>query len=184
MATITINIQVSKARVMDEVAKTTAYIGKKAASAEDPGTFERVATIDANREQLDRYWMEACSGASLLLDHWMTSVASQVLTHHPELDKDYIATLSMPTNWPIQYQPTLHEALMSYLVNYIVSKWLLITLPSQAEAYASLASGSAGQVEQILLTRKRPLKRSSSGSGDGDLWVGPNMWVGSIIWGS
>ena len=185
MATITVNIQISKQRVLDEVMKTTAYIGKKAASAEDPGTYERVANIDADREQLDRFWMESCSGASMLLDHWMTSVDSQVLTHHPELDKDYKATLAMPTNWPSQYQYTLHEALISYMVNYIVSKWLLIVLPSQVEAYATLASGCATQVEQLMLMRKRPAPRSSvnPGESEGNIWRGSNLWVGANIWG-
>lgn len=180
MATITVNIQVSKQRVMDEVAKTTAYIGSKSVSDQDPGAYDRIATTDANREQLDRYWMEACSGASLLLDHWMVSVTSQVLTHHPELGNDYRAVLSMPTNWPSQYQTTLHEALTSYMVNYIVSKWLLVTMPTQAEAYAALASGSAGQVEQIMLLRKRPLKRSSSG--ENAMWVTTDTWEQTSTW--
>lgn len=182
MATITINIQVSKARVMDEVLKTTAYIGSKAVSEQDPGAYERVTAITANREQLDRYWMEACTAASLLLDHWMVSVASQVLTHHPELDNDYRATLAMPTNWPSQYASTLHEALISYMVNHIVSKWLLIVLPAQAEAYASLASGAAAQVEQLMLVRKRPTPRRSGPNVDDGLWHGVDIWYGADLW--
>lgn len=181
MATITVNIKISKARVLDEAMKTTAYIGKKAASAEDPGTYERVAAIDANREQLDRYWTEACSDASMLLDHWMITVASQVLSHHPELDRDYTATLNMPTNWPSQYQSTLSELLMSYLVNSIVAKWLLLTLPSQVEAYASLASGAAMQVTQLLLMRKRPARRRSGVVDDG-LWHRADVWHRDEPW--
>ena len=57
MATITKDIQISKARVLDEVAKTTAYIGSKAVSEQDPGAYDRISAIDANREQLERYWM-------------------------------------------------------------------------------------------------------------------------------
>ena len=181
MATITVNIRISKARVLDEVAKTTAYIGKKAASAEDPGTYDRVASIDADREQLDRYWTEACSDASMLLDHWMITVASQVLSHHPELDRDYTATLNMPTNWPSQYQSTLQELLMSYLTNSIVAKWLLVTMPSQVEAYASLASGAALQITQLMLMRKRPARRMSSG-GESAIWTASDIWEQSTIW--
>lgn len=182
MATITYNIQVSKQRVMDEVAKTTAYIGSKSMSAEDPGAYLRIASIDADREQLDRYWMEACSGASLLLDHWMVSVTTQVLTHHPELDNDYKAVIAMPTNWPSQYLTTLNESLISYMVNYIVSKWLLIVLPAQAEGYAALASGEAGQVSQLLLVRKRPIPRRSGPSVDDGLWYGADIWYGADQW--
>ena len=87
--TYEININISKARVLDEVDKRTAYIGKKATSEQDPGAYERVATVDANREQLDIYWMEACSDATTALDHWATSVRSQVLSHHPEIGTDH-----------------------------------------------------------------------------------------------
>lgn len=182
MATITIDIQINKARVLDEVAKTTAYIGSKSMSEQDPGAYERVANIDADREQLDRYWMESCSDASLLLDHWATLITSQVLTHHPELGNDYKATLAMPTNWPSQYKYTLQEALMSYLVNSIVAKWLLITLPSQAETYATLASGKAAQVQQLMLTRMRQKARSSSPSADDGLWHRADVWHRAELW--
>lgn len=179
---ITQNIQVSKARVMDEVAKATAYIGQKAVSQQDPDTYERIATTDANREELDRYWMEACSGASLLLDHWMVSVTTQLLTHHPELDNDYKAVIAMPTNWQSQYLTTLHESLISYMVNYIVSKWLLIVLPAQAEGYAAQASGASGQVSQLLLVRKRPIPRRSGPNADDGLWYGADLWHGADQW--
>lgn len=182
---ITYNIQASKQRVMDEVMKTTEYIGSKAVTREDPGAYNRIAATSANREQLDRYWMEGCSGASMLLDHWMTSQTSQMLTHHPELGNDYKAVLAMPTNWPGQYSTTLHEALLSYLVNHIVSKWLMKTAPAQAEGYAALASGAALQVEQILLMRKRPTPRRSvrPGESEGNIWHGGDLWVGANIWG-
>ena len=186
MATITVNIQVSKARVFDEVQKTTEYIASKAVTAEDPGAYERIAAIDANREQLDRYWMEACGDVAMLLDHWTASITSQVLTHHPELDAshDFKATLAMPTNWPNQYASTVREKVMSYLVNSIVTKWLLLTAPSQAEAYAALATGASQQISLLMLARTRPRPRKPSGDDqEGSVWIGSAIWVGSNIWG-
>lgn len=182
--TIEQNIQISKARVLDEVAKTTAYIGQKAMSQQNPDAYNRIATTDANREQLNRYWMEACSGASQVLDHWLSGQTSQVLSHHPEIDTshDYHVTLALPTNWNFAYLPTVQEVLMSYLVNSVVAAWLLITLPAQATAYAALADGAKKQINQIMLIRKRPVRRSSSGAGDGGPWVRGNMWVRSEAW--
>jgi hypothetical protein len=184
---ITLNIQVSKARVFDEVQKTTEYIGSKAVSAEDRGAYERIAAIAANREQLDRYWMEACGDAAMLLDHWMVSITSQVLTHHPELDvsHDFKAVLGMPTNWPNQYANTVREKVMSYLVNSIVTKWLLLVAPSQAEAYAALATGASQQISQLMLIRQRPTKRSSGGGGadnEGAAWNTSDIWNQSTTW--
>lgn len=183
--TITYNIQISKARVLDEVQKTSAYIGSKAMSAQDPGAYERVAAVDANREQLDRFWMEACDDLSLLLSHWIVSVTSQMLAHHPEIGaaNDYKVTLAMPTNWNDAYLSPLKEALMSYLVNSIVTKWLLITKKEDAESYAALASGTALQISQMLLERKRPSKRSPSNAGHSDLWgESSTLWGESGYW--
>lgn len=185
MATITVNIQVSKARVFDEVQKTTEYIGHKAVSDQDPGAYERIAAIDANCEQLDRYWMEACGDVATWLDHWTVSITSQVLSHHPEMDAahDFKATLAMPTNWPSQYVNTVREKVMSYLVNSIVTKWLLLTMPSQAEAYAALATGASQQISQLMLIRQRPAMRSSGGGGGGGGTDGEGLtWITSDIW--
>ena len=186
MATITVNIQVSKQRVLDEVQKTTEYIASKSVSDQDPGAYERIAAIDANREQLDRYWMEACGDAAMLLDHWTVSITSQVLSHHPELDAahDFKATLAMPTNWPNQYANTVREKVMSYLVNSIVTKWLLLVAPSQVEAYAELATGTEKQISLLMLARMRPRPRKPSGDDqEGGVWIGSAIWVGSNTWG-
>jgi len=188
MATITKDIQLSKARVLDEVAKTTAYIGSKAVSQEDPLTYERISTTDANREQLDRYWMEACSDLSTVLDHWAASIRSQTLTHHPEIGtaRDYLVRLSLPTNWAAAYATTLEEVAMSFLVNSIVAKWLLLTMPSQVETYAALAGAAGQQIAQLLLARVRPTRRSSGGGGDDQFesatWNANDLWEREYAW--
>lgn len=178
---ITLNIVISKVRVLDEVAKTTAYIGSKAMSGEDPGAYDRIAALDADREQLDRYWMEACSEASRLLDHWMVSVSDQTLTHHVELGRDYAATLAMPTNWNSAYSKTIEELLTSFMVDSIAAKWLLITDKQDAAAHAALADGTSKQVSQLLLARVRPQRRSAGG-GESGMWASTDTWDSTILW--
>lgn len=39
------NINISKARVLDEVQKTSEYISAKSVSADDPGAYERVRAV-------------------------------------------------------------------------------------------------------------------------------------------
>lgn len=182
MSKITLDITVSKLRVLDEVAKTTAYIGSKAMKAEDPGAYERVANVDADREQLERYWMEACSDVDLLLDEWVMSSTTQVLTHHPELDRDYKAVVLMPSNWPTAYSSGVKEAVMSCLVNSIVAKWLLITHKQDAEAYATLAAAEGQKIKELLLSRRRPRKRRPCEAGDGELWGDSEQWGGPQQW--
>ena len=184
--TIQQDIQIGKARVFDEVAKTTAYIGKKATSAQDPDAYERVAVVDANREQLDRYWTEACDGASLTLDHWVVSQTAQTLTHHPELDRDYNITLGLTDNWNWAYLTTVREVLSSYLVNSMVAKWLLVVLPSQAEAYGALAAGDEKRLRDLMLVRKRPVPRVTVAAGavgdNNGIWGSEDLWGGPQTW--
>lgn len=181
---ITYNIQIGKARVMDEVRKTTEYIGSKSVSEQDPGAYERITAVDANREQLDRYWTEACDGATRALAHWVESVRSQSLTHHPEIgsDRDYLVKLAMPTNWDNAYLPVVNETLLSYLVNSIVAKWLLIVQPDQASAYATLAAGGELQLGQMMLYRKRPTPRRSGPNTDDGLWHRADIWHRDDLW--
>lgn len=166
MAT-TLNITISKSRVMDEVQKTTEYIGKKATSEKDPDAYERISAVDADLEQLDRYWMEACSGATTDLSHWLIAADSQLLGHHYDPTRDYHVELSLPLNWQDNLAHATKEALMGYLVNIIVSKWLIITLPSQAEPQAASGAGCMALVSEHLLARKRPAGRLSGWNGSG-----------------
>ena len=180
---ITVNINISKAKVMEEVAKTTGYIGQKAVSGEDPAAYNRIAVIDANREQLDRYWMEACSAMTTLLGHDLTDAESQVLPASGTNNTNYRVKLRLPSNWNSALRDALSEHVMSYLVNAISSRWLMMTQKADAEPYAVLSGGSAGQVRTILLTRKRPTRRAASGGGEETgLWVGTDLWIGQNTW--
>jgi hypothetical protein len=183
MSKITVTIQISKARVLDEVAKTTEYIGSKAVNKEDPDAYERIAVTDANREQLDRYWMESCSEVTKMLDHWVTSVRSQMLSHHPEISSayDYKVVLGLPTNWNSAYESVLKELVMSYMVNMIVAKWLLLTNKNDAQEHATLASGAQRQIMQVLLIRKRPAPRKTGVVDDG-LWHRADVWHRDEPW--
>lgn len=182
MSTITVNIKISKAQVLEEVAKTTAYIGSKSISAEDPGAYSRVSTTTANQEQLDRYWMSACTEASHAMRGWVSQVNKHLLTGRVDMSRDYEVTLHMPENWHTALIDPLKEALMNYLVNAIVSHWLMVTKKEDAQAYAILAADALRKVKEILLTRKRPGRRPHGTTEDDNLWHRVVTWVRSTIW--
>lgn len=182
MSTITVNIKISKAQVLEEVAKTTAYIGSKSISAEDPGAYSRVSTTTANQEQLDRYWMSACTEASHAMRGWMSKVNKHLLNGVADMSRDYEVTLRMPTNWHSVLVDPLKEALMSHLVNSVVGQWLMVTKKEEAQAYAILAAASLQQVKEILLTRRRPDRRPHGTVEDDNLWHRVVNWSRSLIW--
>ena len=171
MAT-TLSITISKSRVIDEAQKASAYIGKKLTNEKDPGAYERIAALDADREQLDIYWMEACNDATLGMGHWLIAVTDQMLGHHYDHTRDYHVELSLPSNWNTNLAGPTKEAVMSYLVNSVAAAWFLTT--GEGNAYAQAAAKAAGRLLLIvdnLMARVRPASRlaggGSSGGGDG-----------------
>lgn len=166
MAT-TLSITINKSRVIDEAQKASAYIGKKLTTDKDPDAYERIAALDADREQLDRYWMEACDAATTSLSHWLVSVDDQMLGHHADLTRDYHAELSLPSNWNTHLASATKSALMSFIINSIVAKWCLLARSDAAEASAASAATSLSLVETHLMSRLRPASRTSGGGGGG-----------------
>lgn len=153
---MTYNIQISKARVIDEVQKTTEYIGSKAMSDQDPNAYTRIGAVDADREQLDRYWMEACTSLTTSLGRWLADADSQRLSHHYEAGRDYRVTLSMPSNWNNAMSDAVQESMASYLVNQILSKWCILARSDAAETHAIQAAANLEDIQRKLNRRVKP----------------------------
>ena len=146
MADITIHID--KAEALDEVNKTSAYIGAK---SQDEATYARVALTEANNEQLERFWLECCAIASGSLQQWLTEDRSTVSA--------YIVVLRPSAAWNSALLPGVKTALRGYLVNSVLAKWLMVVQDPSAEGYANLAAAQLAEVEQKmhrLTAPKRP----------------------------
>jgi len=170
-------IKIEKALVLNEVKKTSAYIGKKLTTAEDPGAFERVSLVDANEEQLDRYWTEACSAATLALSHWQLLSKAQPL----HAGDDYNVTLRLPDNWNATLGSSLQGAVASYLENMVLTQWLMIVDRGDVEAHTALATRAMAEVNRIILERVRPAKRPRPAHG-GDVVVDDRRWHDDLRW--
>ena len=82
-----ITLTVNKAYVYDEVAKTTAYTGAK--MKDDADAYDRIFTTDEDRMMLERFWVEACNGATEEFKQFIVNVSDQPESHGVELDKNY-----------------------------------------------------------------------------------------------
>ena len=92
-----IELKINKARVYDEVAKTTSYTGVKMQG--DESAYDRIFTTDADREMLERFWVEACNGATEQFKPFLVSVTDQPMSHGVELDKDYEVKLELSSSF-------------------------------------------------------------------------------------
>lgn len=104
--------------ILDEVAKSTAYLGAKR------GDYERLSTTDANDEILARYWREAVAEAAVE----MGAAAQFTLTESPAESVEVALDSAI--------DPALAESLLrAFLIDRVTARWL---------ALAGIDSASAG----------------------------------------
>lgn len=141
MITITIN----KSEVLDEVSKTTAYIGAK---SQDAATYSRIATVKANDELLEVYWQECRSGANIALSRWLVTDSST--------DDRYQASLQPSEAWMSSLQSAVGILLKSYFVNAILGKWLAVCGSAGAEGYVQLAENALKSAQENMYKLRSP----------------------------
>ena len=81
-------ITITKADVIAEVNKTSAYIGAKTITQDGENLYYNISTIKEDAEMLERYWNEACSNVA--------AVAKEYVTAAVTTDTDWTLTLDMP----------------------------------------------------------------------------------------
>lgn len=149
-----ITLTVNKANVYDEVAKTTSYTGAKMKDDED--AYDRIFTTDDDRMMLERFWVEACNGATEEFKQFIVSVSDQPESHGVELDKDYKVELELSTMFDTNLKGSMETSLFSYFVNAIVAKWFKFTNRGEAESYGEEAGNSMLDVKSKMFYRKKP----------------------------
>jgi hypothetical protein len=154
---IEIELHINKANVYDEVAKTTSYTGAK--MVEDDKAYDRIFTTDADRQMLERFWLEACNGATEQFKPFLVSVSNQQVSHGVELSADYIVTLEVSNSYDTTLTQSIETSLYSYFVMYIVSKWYKFTNKDESESCGNDAVGAMDDVMRKLYFRKKPTRR-------------------------
>lgn len=151
---IEIALHIDKANVYDEVAKTTSYTGAK--MTEDEGAYNRIFTTDADRQMLERFWCEACDGATEQFKQFITAVSTQ--SEEDSTDKDYDVTLELSNSYDTNLNDSVETSLFSYFVSYIVSRWYKFTNKSEAESYFNDAVGMMDDIRRKIYYRKKPTR--------------------------
>lgn len=149
-------LHIQKLSVYDEVAKTTSYTGAK--MQEDEGAYDRIFTTDADRLMLERFWNEACDGATEQLKPFLNSAVTQNVSHGVDLTADYDVTLALSNSYDRNLDASVLTSLYSYFVSFIVSRWYKFTNKNEAESYFNDAVGMMDDVMRKLYYRKKPTR--------------------------
>ncbi|MGN0875343.1 MAG: hypothetical protein ACI4OZ_09175 [Akkermansia sp.] len=157
-----ISLEVNKANVYDEVAKTTAYVGSKLVG--DDLAYERIFTTDGDRQMLERFWVEACGAATSAFRGFLVSVSEQPESHGVELDRHYRVELEASSSFDETLKDSMGTCLFSFFVNSIVGKWCVFANKGEAELYGKHAVAFLDDVKRKLLYKKRPVRVKPSGA--------------------
>lgn len=95
--------------ILDEVAKSTAYLGAKR------DDYERLSTTDANDEILARYWREAVAEAALE----MGPAAEFALTESPAESVEVVLASTID-------QALAESLLRAFLIDRVSARWLAL----------------------------------------------------------
>lgn len=145
MPSITINI--NKATVWDEVAKTTGYTGDKLTDS-DENAYERILITDEDQKSLQRFWEETASVANEQLKEMIETASS--------LTSDYNVTLHVSRSYDTVLNNSVQSALQSYFIASIVARWYKFSNKAEAESYFAEGEAMMQDALRKLYSRKRP----------------------------
>lgn len=151
-----VTLRVSKRAVYDEVAKTTSYSGAKKVGEE--GAYERIFTTDEDRLMLERFWVEACDGATANLKQFLVRVSDQSVGSGVKEDEDYEVLLSLPSRFDETLTPGIETSLFSYFVAFIVGEWYIFCNKEEAEGFVTMATAKMKSVMNNLYYRVKPTR--------------------------
>lgn len=140
-----VQLTIEKSKVYEEVAKTTSYTGAK--MVDDENAYTRIFTTDEDQEMLERFWDEACAGATDLLKPYVKAV---------DMTSDYDVTLEPSCRYDTNLTGSVQKSLFSYFVYLILSRWYKLTNKAEYESYAADAASMLEDVMHKIHHRTKP----------------------------
>lgn len=147
----TINISVIQEEVLDEVAKTTAYIGSKKVVQRE-GAYDRIFVTTEDKQMLERFYNEGCNAVTNLSRRFVTSVG----------EGDYTLTLSVSNRFDGTLTSSIQSSIGSFLVNYILGKWCEIVDGDSAKKYSDAAAALLQDIKEKVFFKTKPSRNTPS----------------------
>jgi len=151
-----IKLSVQKRSVLNEVAKTTSYIGA-AMAGEDEEAYDRICTTDENEEMLQRFWTEAADNLTERIKPFVLEVSDNATS------SAYNVVLDVSTLFNEALQRSIENAMWSYFVSFLVGKWSAIVNPKDTERAVTETSALVEEIRRMLFHNHRPKRLAPIG---------------------
>lgn len=143
-----IEIAISKAKVMGEVAVTTAYTGGKMDA--DENAYNRISTVDEDESHLERFWDE-CRGD-------LSQELIGLVMREEEEGDIYKVRMAVSNSFDTSLLASMELSLFSYFVYGITGKWYVYTNKEEAGDYADKAGTLLDDIHRKAVYKKKPTK--------------------------
>ena len=143
-----ITLTISKPDVLKEVAQTTSYTGAKKVG--DDGALNRIATVDEDQPELQRFWDESRAEVA--------QTFIRLLANEGMSGDNYQLKLNVSVSFDMSLLPSMQLGLFSYFVQNITGKWYVFTNKEEAGAFADRGSALLQEVKEKAFFKKMPTR--------------------------
>lgn len=152
MADFTLTIK--KNDIYEEVAKTTAYIGKKATVEDGKSAFDQIFVTEADLAMIERFFNESLDA--------LRNVLKRFISGGSEVDGTITWELEMPSRFDGNLLSSINSSANSFLVNSIIGKWCEIAANDKVREYADNASALLLDIKDKAFYKKKPTRTKIS----------------------
>ena len=152
MADLTLTIK--KNDIYEEVAKTTAYIGKKATVEDGKSAFDQIFVTEADLSMIERFFNESLDALRNVLKRFISGGSGVDGTINWELD--------MPSRFDGNLLDSINSSANSFLVNSIIGKWCEIAANEKTKEYADNAAALLLDIKDKAFYKKKPTRTKIS----------------------
>ena len=148
--TLTIN----KNDIYEEVAKTTAYIGKKATVKDGKSAFDQIFVTEADLAMIERFFDESLDA--------LRNVLKRFISGGSGVDGIINWELEMPSRFDGNLLDSINSSANSFLVNSIIGKWCEIAANEKAKEYVDNAAALLLDIKDKAFFKKKPTRTKIS----------------------
>ncbi len=148
----TVQIEISRSDVYDEVGKATDYTGSKMISEDDRMARDRVYAGTEDLAMMTRFWNEAIATVNESFKELLVS-GSDIESG----DKTtYQLLLSVSAAYDAALTQSVQSSIRSFFIMSITGNWFRYTNKPDAAEYLANASAMLQQADRLLYTRRSP----------------------------
>lgn len=147
-------LTIKKNDIYEEVAKTTAYIGKNTTVEDGKSAFDQIFVTEADLAMIERFFNESLDALRNVLKRFVTGGSG--------VDGTITWELEMPSRFDDNLLSSINSSANSFLVNSIIGKWCEITANDKVKEYADNAAALLLDIKEKVFYKKKPTRTNIS----------------------